>query len=122
MSSNTKKYSGNQNPKKASHILGNGAFQSTLGWSFKFQGTETPEKNLISENVTPQKIIILPKTEHTYISGNGTFLYFGKSIFRTLTYSEPETYSNIYDETFCKIATWHTLQPQPSKCSPKQLS
>ena len=24
-----------------------------------------------------------------YISGNGTFLYFGKGIFRTLVYSEP---------------------------------
>ena len=31
--------------------------------------------------------------EHSYTSGNGTFLYFGKGIFRTLAYLELEAYS-----------------------------
>ena len=29
----------------------------------------------------------------SYISGNGTFLYFGEGIFRTLVYLELEAYS-----------------------------
>ena len=41
------------------------------------------------------------------------FLYFGKGIFRTLVYSEPETYSEQYQtptmERFAKIATWRTF-------------
>ena len=64
--------SGNGNPKKASYISGNVTFQST-------------HQN-ISGNGNPEKILILPETELSYISGNGTFLYFGKGIFRTLVY------------------------------------
>ena len=41
----------------------------------------------------PKKILILPETEFSYISGSGTFLYFGKGIFRTLTYLELVGYS-----------------------------
>ena len=33
------------------------------------------------------------ETELSYTYGNGTFLYFGKGIFRTLAHSELETYS-----------------------------
>ena len=55
----------------------------------------------ISENGNHEKII--------YISGNGTFLYFRKGIFRTLAYSKPETYSEHCQtstmERFAKIAT-----------------
>ena len=63
-------------------------------------------------NGNPEKILILEETELSYISGNGTFLYFRKcnfliflerhiqnpskfrtrSIFRTLTYLELEAY------------------------------
>ena len=54
--------------------------------------------------------------QNSHISGNGTFLYFGKGIFRTLAYSEPwhvqnhgifrtrdifRTLPNIYDGMFC---------------------
>ena len=55
----------------------------------------------ISENGNHKKII--------YISGNGTFLYFRKGIFRTLVYSKPETCSEHCQtstmERFAKIAT-----------------
>ena len=48
-----------------------------------------------------------------YISGNGTFLYFRKGIFRTLAYLEPETYSEHYQtstmERVAKIATQRTF-------------
>ena len=40
------------------------------------------------------------------------FLYFRKGIFRTLTYLEPEAYS---EHCFVKIATYLTFWPQPSK-------
>ena len=36
---------------------------------------------------------ILPETELSYISGNRTFLYFEKGIFRTQVYLELEAYS-----------------------------
>ena len=45
--------------------------------------TETLKKFfLFLETETPEKIL-------SYISGNETFLYFGKGIFRTLAYLEP---------------------------------
>ena len=37
--------------------------------------------------------LIFRETELSSISGNETFLYFGKGIFRTLTYLELEVYS-----------------------------
>ena len=54
-------------------------------------------------------------------SGNGTFLYFGKGIFRALAYLElesylgpkvyPGCYQSIYDEAFCKKSTSRICQP-----------
>ena len=44
------------------------------------------------ETKTPKKFIIFQEKELYYISGKGTFLYFGKGIFRTLAYLELETY------------------------------
>ena len=46
----------------------------------------------ISENENPEKLLIIHETELSYLSGkvysepwhNGTFLYFGKGVFRTL--------------------------------------
>ena len=64
---------------------------------------ETPKKILIfsqkkafrifRERETPKKFVIFQETELSYISGNETFLYFGKGIFRTLRYLELEPYS-----------------------------
>ena len=59
----------------------------------------------ISGNENPEKV--------PYISGNGTFLYFRKGIFRTLAYLEPETYSEHCQtstmERVAKIATQRTF-------------
>ena len=86
--------SGNVNPNKVSYISGNGTFQSTPQKISYISGKGNPEKNLyISGNGNPEKILILPETELPYISGNVTFLYFGKGIFRTLAYLELEEYS-----------------------------
>ena len=94
LSSNINKISGNGNPKKASYISGNGTFQSTPRKFLVFQETETPKKiPFISGNGNSEKILILPKTELSYILGNGTIFYFGKGIFKTLTYLELEAYS-----------------------------
>ena len=70
------------------------------------QEMEAPKKFLIfsSQNVflifpeteTPRKKIIFQETESLktfYISGNGTFFYFWKRVFRTLAYLELEAYS-----------------------------
>ena len=63
-----------------------------------------PRENLLSlGNGNPEKILILPETELSYISGNRTFLYFEKGIFETLAYSEHCQTSMI--ERFAKIAT-----------------
>ena len=94
LSSNIKKISGNGNPKKASYISGNGTFQFTPRKFLVFQETETPKKiPFISGNGNSEKILILPKTELSYILGNGTIFHFGKGIFKTLTYLELEAYS-----------------------------
>ena len=67
-----------------------------------FRETETPKKLLIfqeaelsytSGNRNFKKNLIFQETELSHISENGTFLYFGKSIFRNLTYLELEAYS-----------------------------
>ena len=60
--------SGNGSPEKTSYIFSKESFYYILG-----------NRNL-------EKII--------YISGNGTFLYFGKGIFRTLEYLELQAYSD----------------------------
>ena len=49
--------------------------------NFIFQETETPKKSLHFRKRKHRK--------NPYTSGNGTFLYFEKDIFRTLAYSEP---------------------------------
>ena len=81
--------SGNGNPKK---LL---IFQEVTFQAQKIFKKIHPEKisyifskesfSYISGNGNPEKI--------RYISGNGTFLYFGKGIFRTLAYLELERYS-----------------------------
>ena len=48
---------------------------------FIFWKTESPIKLFVSGNGNLKKTF--------YISGNRIFLYFGKSIFRTLVFSEP---------------------------------
>ena len=67
-----------------------------------FLETENPKKFFIfqekehshaSENRNPKKFLTFQETEFSYISRKGTFLYFGKGIFRTLTYLELEAYS-----------------------------
>ena len=65
----------------------------------KFQVTETPKKFLTFsqkksfltfwETETPKKFFIFQETEHSYISGNGTFLYFRKR--NILIFQEIET-------------------------------
>ena len=95
-----KKFQETETLKKASYISGNGTFQSTLRKCLIFKETETPKKFLI---FSQRKLFL-------YL-GNGNhekcFLYFRKrnflifrksifrtrSIFKTLTYLEPETYS-----------------------------
>ena len=63
--------------------------------------------------------------ELSYIFLLKVFLYFEKGIFRTLVYSEPDTYSEHCQtstiERFAKIATWRTFWSQPSKSFPKKL-
>ena len=62
-----------------------------------FPKKSAPKKFLIfsqkspkfSGNRNPEKILIFQEMELYYTSENGTFLYFGKSIFRSLAYSEP---------------------------------
>ena len=76
--------------KKASYILGNITFQSTSRKFPLFQEMETPKKSLYFRKWI---FLILQETELSYTSGNGTVLYFGKGIFRTLTYLELEAYS-----------------------------
>ena len=113
-------------------------------WNFlalilkKNPGNGNPEKKslLFQETETLKKLLIFPEKEpfsptegnflhfrtrksrkNLYISGNRTFSYFGKGIFRTLAYLEPwhihnydifrtrgifRTLPNIYDGTFCK--------------------
>ena len=81
--------SGNGNPRKTYYISGNGTFQSTPRKCLTFQEIETPKKIFtFQETEAPKEFLILPETKLTYISGNRTFLYFRKDIFRTLTYSE----------------------------------
>ena len=40
-------------------------------------------------NGNSEKLLILQETEFFYTSGNETFLYFSKAIFRILAYLEP---------------------------------
>ena len=94
LSSNIKKIPGNGNPKKASYISGNGTFQSTPRKFLVFQETETPKKN--SFYFRKWKLRKNPYTSEngTFLHlGNGTIFYFGKGIFKTLTYLELEAYS-----------------------------
>ena len=68
---------------------------------FIFQETETPKIYFILENGNPKKLFTFQETELFYTSRKvysepwhkGTFLYFRKGIFRTLTYLEQEAYS-----------------------------
>ena len=101
----------------------------------------------ISENGKPGKnYLYFKRTELSYISGNGTFLYFlkgvflkfqetyiqnpsifrNRGIFKTLVYSEPEAYhinvKHLRWNVLQKIATWSTLRLQPSKFFPKKLT
>ena len=71
-----------------------------------------PRENLLYlGNGNPEKILILPETELSYISGNRTFLYFGKGIVRTLTYSKSWYIQNPrhIQNTF-KHLRWNVLQ------------
>ena len=105
--------SGNGVPKKGSYISGNGIVQFTPRKFHIFQETETPKKIFINGN--PEKILILPETELSYIWKNGTFLYFGKGKFRTLVYSKPDTYSKHLHiqistmQRFAKIVTFNLI-------------
>ena len=51
------------------------------------------KKNFRNRKPREKKFLIFQETELSYISGNGTFLYFGKDIFRTPAYLELEAYS-----------------------------
>ena len=63
-----------------------------------------PKKNYIFsqknpnflETENPEKFLILQETELSYTSGNATFLYFTKDIFRNLVYLELEAYSETW--------------------------
>ena len=60
---------------------------------FMFQETKSLKKLFISGNGNPEKIIIFQERGLCNTSGNRNFLYFGKSIFRTIAYLELEVYS-----------------------------
>ena len=53
-----------------------------------------------------KRFLIFSQKKPFQFSGNGTFLYFGKGIFRTLAYSQPKVYSKLCQtsmaETFCE--------------------
>ena len=58
---------------------------------FIFWKTETPKKFfMFQETETLKKLFIFQETELSYISGKA---YSEPSLFRTLTYLEPEAYS-----------------------------
>ena len=57
----------------------------------KTAGNGNPEKILILEET--ELSYIFQETELSYTSGNATFLYFWKGIFRTLANLELEAYS-----------------------------
>ena len=90
LNSNIKKNSGNGNPKKAFYIQGNGTFLVHRRKFLIFQETEAPKKSLYFRK---WNFFIFQETKLFYTSGNGTFLYFGKGIFKTLAYLEVEAFS-----------------------------
>ena len=76
--------------KKTSYTSGNGSSKKISYIFF------TKRFSYISRNGNPEKKIIFQETESLktfYISGNGTFFYFWKRVFRTLAYLELEAYS-----------------------------
>ena len=60
---------------------------------FIFQETKSPKKLFISGNGNPEKILIFQERGLRNTLGNRTFLYFRKSICRTIAYLELEVYS-----------------------------
>ena len=107
--------SGNGNPKKVSYISEMELFSPPQEKIFYTSRNGSPDKisyisskesfSYISEKENPERIF--------YISGNGTFLYCRKGIFRTLVYSELTAYSENCQtftmERFAKIATLRTF-------------
>ena len=76
--------------KKTSYTSGNGSSKKISYIFF------TKRFSIFPETETPRKKIIFQETESLktfYISGNGTFFYFWKRVFRTLAYLELEAYS-----------------------------
>ena len=106
--------SGNRNPNQAFYIWGNGNFQSTPKISYILGNGNLPKYLYTSGNGNPENIFIFPEAELFYISGNRTFLYFGKeknTKMRTLSHSEPWYIQNrIHIQNIVKHLRWKVLQ------------
>ena len=79
--------SGNENPKKASYISRNGTFQCAPKIYLIF--SQKKAFHIFWETKIPKKFVIFQETELSYISGNRTFLHFGKGnflIFQEVTF------------------------------------
>ena len=86
LSSNIKKISGNGNPEKACLYFRKRKPQESFLYFAKWNLSVHPDKiSYILRSGNTEKIPnIFSKESCSYISGNGTFLYFRKVIFRTL--------------------------------------
>ena len=81
LSFNIKKNPGNRNPKKASYILENETFQSTLIKFLMYYETEASKDFLIFSLHFNLNFLHFRKwkpQKMSYALGNGTFLYFKK--------------------------------------------